>query len=296
MIKTVILGTSGSAPTKERHLPSVVMVREGDMLMFDCGEGTQFQMLKYGLNAVRIKAIFISHAHGDHIIGIAGLVRTMALNSRKAPLYIFVPEGYEKTVNALLVFDKAVIPYRVVVKGVRSGVVCRGKGYSVTAFRLNHTIPTYGYALKEDDRLRFNKDLAKRFGIKGRMFKELQEKGKINIGGRTVRIGQLTRKQTGVKVVYATDTRPTKATEIAAKGADLLIHEAAYSEAEKKLAVQRKHSTSSEAAELAKKAEVKRLVLTHVSARHRDASALLIPAKRIFRNTSVANDGDTITV
>src|SRR5271157_4157386 len=111
MIKTIVLGIAGSAPTKERHLPCIVIVREGDMLMFDCGEGTQFQLLNHGLNAVRIKAIFLSHAHGDHTIGIAGLVRTMALNSRREPLHIFVPSGYEGTIRNLIVFDKALISY-----------------------------------------------------------------------------------------------------------------------------------------------------------------------------------------
>lgn len=296
MIRTIILGTSGSAPTKERHLPCVVMVREGDMLMFDCGEGTQFQMLKYGLNAVRIKAIFLSHAHGDHAIGIAGLVRTMALNSRKAQLEIFVPEGYEKTVRTLIRFDRAVIDYPIEIRGIRAGTIYKGKGYSVSAFRLNHTIPTYGYVVKEDDRLRFDKERAKKLGIRGVMFSELQKKGSIRIGGRTVRIEQVARKQIGRKIVYATDTRPTREAALAAKGADLLIHEAAYANAEGRLAVERKHATSEEAARLARKAGAKRLVLTHISARHRDTSQLLSQARKIFRNTSVANDGDEITV
>lgn len=294
MIRTMVLGIAGSAPTKERHLPCIVIVREGDMLMFDCGEGTQFQMLKYDLNAVRIKAIFLSHAHGDHTIGIAGLVRTMALNSRKAPLYIFVPEGYERIVNSLIVFDRALITYPIIIKGVKQGVVYRGKGYQVSAFRLNHTIPTYGYVFKEDDRLRFIADKAKKAGIRGTMFSELQEKGSITVKGRRIRIEQLTTKQLGKKIAYAADSRPTSATVTAAAGADLLIHEASYSGSERDLAVKRKHSTSEEAAEIAKKARVKRLLITHISARHKDASELLKEAKKIFPKTEIAREGEAI--
>jgi ribonuclease Z len=294
MIRTIVLGTAGSAPTKERHLPSIVIIREGDMLMFDCGEGTQFQMLRYDLNAVKIRAIFLSHAHGDHTIGIAGLVRTMALNSRKAPLYIFVPEGYERIINSLIVFDKALITYPILIKAVKQGVVYRGKGYQVSAFRLNHTIPTYGYVFKEDDRLRFIADKAKKAGIRGTMFSELQRKGSIRVGGRTVRIAQLTNRQTGKKIAYAADTRPTASTVTAAKGADLLIHEASYGGAEGKLATKRKHSTTVEAAEIAKRAKVARLILTHISARHRDTSELLAAAKKVFPKTEIAKEGEII--
>jgi ribonuclease Z len=294
MIRTIVLGIAGSAPTRERHLPSIVIVREGDMLMFDCGEGTQFQLLNYGLNAVRIKAIFLSHAHGDHTIGIAGLVRTMALNSRKAPLYIFVPEGYEKMIHSLIIFDRAMMTYPIIIKGVKQGVVYRGKGYQVSAFRLNHSIPTYGYVFKEDDRLRFITDKAKKAGLKGTMFSELQAKGSITIKGKKIKIGQLTTPQAGKKIAYAADSRPTAATVAAVKGADLLIHEASYSDAEEKLAVERKHSTAAEAAEVAKKAGVKRLLLTHISARHKDTTEFLKEAKRIFPKAEIAKEGEAV--
>jgi ribonuclease Z len=294
MIRAIVLGIAGSAPTKERHLPCIVLVREGDMLMFDCGEGTQFQLLNFGLNAVRIKAIFLSHAHGDHTIGIAGLVRTMALNSRKEPLHIFVPEGYEKIVNSLIVFDKALITYPIIIKGVKQGVVYRGKGYQVSAFRLNHTIPTYGYVFKEDDRLKFITEKAKKAGLKGAMFSELLKKGSMTVKGRRISVGQLTNRQAGKKVVYAADSRPTSTTVTASAGADLLIHEASYSRAEKELAVKRRHSTAEEAAEIAKKAKVKRLLLTHISARHRDTTEFIREAKRIFPKAEIAKEGEAI--
>lgn len=296
MIKIVVLGTAGSAPTKMRHLSCIALTYNGETLLFDCGEGTQFQMLKYGINAVRVKAIFLSHAHGDHIIGIAGLVRTMALNSRREPLLIFVPEGYEKVVKSLIVFDRALISYPITIKGIRSGVVYSGKNYTVSSFRLNHTIPTYGYVFKENDRRRFLKDVAERRGVRGRMFATLQKRGSIRVGNRTIRMSELSRKQIGKKVVYAVDTRPTNATILAARHADLLIHEAAYIGAERKLARERKHATAIEAADLARKAGVKQLVLTHISARHKDSTVLSKEAKRVFRNAVVAEDGYSLII
>ena len=253
-------------------------------------------MLEYGINSVKVRAIFLSHAHGDHIIGIAGLVRTMALNSRKTPLQIFVPKGYEKVIKNLIVFDKAMISYPIVIKGITSGQVYKGKDYTVSAFKVNHSIPTLGYVFKEDDKLRFIENLAAKAGIKGTMFGILEKKGTIKLGTKTIRLKDLTRKQEGKKIVYATDTRPANTTLKAAKGADLLIHEAAYSEAEEKLAIEREHATAHEAAELAKKAGAKRLILTHISARHKDSNGLLSDAKKVFNNTVVAEDGYSVII
>jgi ribonuclease Z len=296
MIKTILLGTAGSAPTNARKMPSMVVIYEGDILMFDCGEGTQFKMIEYGLNAVRIKAIFLSHAHGDHTIGIAGLVRTMALNSRKEPLTIFVPKGYEKIVESLISFDKAIISYPIIIKGINSGEVYSTKNYEISAFRLNHTIPTYGYVFKEKDTIKFKEALAHKLGLKGTMFSEIKRKGFIKIGKKRVTLSQVSWKQEGKKIVYATDTRPTNTTIEAAKNADILVHEASYNDSEIDIAKKRKHSCAGEAALIAKKAHVKRLVLTHISARHRNDEELLRNAKAVFKETVVAKDGYTLVI
>lgn len=296
MIKMILLGTAGSAPTMTRRMPSMVVVYEGDMLMFDCGEGTQFRMIELGLNPVKIKAIFVSHAHGDHTIGIAGLVRTMALNSRKEPLYIFVPSGYESTIRSLIVFDKAIISYPIIIKGVKAGEVYGTKNYEVSAFKLTHTIPTYGYVFKEKDAIKFKKDLAHRLGMKDRMFTEIKEKGYVKVGKKRITLSQVSWKQEGKKIVYATDTRPSSNTVAAAKNADVLVHEASYKDAEIEIAKRRKHSSAGEAAAVAKRAHVKRLVLTHISARHRTDVELLRDAKAVFKESVVAKDGYTLVI
>ena len=295
-IKTIILGTAGSAPTLTRKMPSVAVIYEGDVLLFDCGEGTQFRMLDHRINPVRVKAIFISNAHGDHTTGIAGLVRTMGMNNRKEPLQIFVPAGYEKVVQSLITFDKALIGYEITVKGVRSGRVYEGRDYEVLAFKLRHTIPTYGYVFRERTKRKFRKEMAHKLGMRGEMFSQLAKKGKLKVKGRTVTLKQLTWEQEGKKIVYATDTRPTPDTEKAAKGADLLIHESSYKAAEIGLAKQRMHSSAGEVAQLARRAGVKRLVLTHISARHRTDAELLRDARKFFAGAVVAKDGYTLVI
>ena len=295
-IRVVMLGTSGSSPTKARHLPSTAVVYNGDVYLFDCGEGTQMQMLKYGVNISKVKAIFISHLHGDHVIGIAGLIRTLAMNNRKEPLFIFVPKGYERSIKCLVDFDKAVVNYQVNVFGIRSGIVYSEGGISVSAFRLNHTIPTFGYAFRENDRLRFDERKAKAAGLKGEMFSRIMKKGNMKIGRSRVMLKDVTWLQRGKSIVYVTDTRPVTTTLHESKGADLLIHEASYLDSEGKLARERKHSTALEAARLARKAGARRLVLTHISARYKHDSQAQKEARKLFKNTDVASDGYAITI
>lgn len=296
MIKITFLGTSGSAPTKDRGLPSVAITREGETLLFDCGEGTQIQLLRYGLNMSRIKAVFITHTHGDHIIGVAGLIRTFALNHRTEPLKIFVPKGGERSVVSLVTFDNAIINYPIIIEGVSGGVVYKGKGFSVRAFQLRHTVKTYGYSLVEDDRIHFMKEKCRAYGIKGPMFSTLLKQKRIRLNGRLIRLDEVSRRDKGVKLVYATDTRPLDTTIREARGAELLIHEASFAEPLKKLAVERKHSTAAEAAEVARRAGAKSLILFHISARYKNTNALLNEARRVFNNTSVAKDGMQIVL
>lgn len=295
-IRITMLGTAGSSPTKARSLPSIALTYDGDTFLLDCGESAQIQMIKYEINPSKLKAIFISHAHGDHVIGIAGLVRTLALNRRPNPLSIFVPRGYESVIKSLISFDKAILGYKILIRGIRAGEVYKGKGYSVSAFQLRHSIAAYGYVFKEDDRRRFIVEKSKKLGMKGEMYSALQRQGRLRIGNKTVKLADVTVLQPGKKVVYASDTRPVKETIKAARGADMLIHESSYSDREKTLAKERMHSTAPEAAQIAKRARVKRLLLTHISARYSDPEILEEEARRVFKNSEVASDGDNIIV
>ncbi len=291
MIDVAFLGTSGSTPTRDRSLPSVAIEFNGDIYLFDCGEGTQRQFMIYGLSTSKIHSIFITHMHGDHVIGIAGLMRTLALNNRTEPLYIYVPEGEEEKAKALATFDKAMFGYDIAFVGVRSGTVMRGKGFEIDAFRLNHSVKSYGYVFREDDKLHFIKDKCKMLGIKGTMFSQLERGETLTINKKRVKLKDVTHLEKGKRVVYATDSRPAATTVSAAKNADLLIHEATYSNELKDFASKRKHSTAMEAAEVAKKADVKQLILFHPSARYKDTGVLVKEARSVFKNTRMAMDG-----
>ena len=274
-VNIVMLGTAGSSPTKERSMPSIAIKYEGDLILFDCGESAQLQMLRYGVNFSKLKAIFISHAHGDHVIGVAGLVRTLGMNRRTEPLKIFIPKGYESVIKMLLSFDRALLEYSIEVIGVgSSGVVYKGNGYSIKSFKLKHSIPAYGYVFKEDDRRRFIVSKTAKLGIKGEMHSALQKNGSLVIGKKTVKLEDVTSLVKGKKIAYAADTRPSSDTVKASEDADLLIHESSYAEEDGELAKERMHSTAFEAATVAKKAKVKRLVLTHISARYSNVKKL----------------------
>ena len=294
MLKLTFLGTAGSTPTKFRGLPGISIDHDGELLLFDCGEGIQRQMMYYSVNVSKTKAIFLSHIHGDHTIGVAGLVRTLALNKRTEPLYIFIPKGHEKLLLDLIGFDKAILSYKIIIKPINSGILYTGKDYQVSAFRLLHNTNTYGFVFKENDKTKFIKQKIRKLKLKGKMFQELLKNKSLRINGKLLKLSELTKIQPGKKIVYATDTRPTKETIKAARGADLLIHESTYASAESELAKKRYHSTSLEAATIAKSAKVKRLMLTHISARYKDTANLLKNAKSKFKNTEVAKDGMTL--
>ena len=296
MMKVTMLGTSGATPTKHRGLPAMAITREGDVFLFDCGEGTQMRMMEHGVSISKIKAIFLTHIHGDHVIGVAGLIRTLALNARKDKLEIFIPQGFEKAVKNLIRFDKAMINYEIVVKGVKGGKAYEGKGFSVSSFKLDHSVLDYGYVFAENEKRNFITSKVNKLGIKGLMFKELEAKGSISLKGKRIRLEDVSTVQKGKKVVYANDTRPCKTTIAASKDADLLIHEATFGAKLKELAIERKHSTTIEAAEIAKKANVKQLIITHISARYRNAKELEDEAKSVFPNSSIAHDGYTINI
>jgi ribonuclease Z len=296
MFEITLLGTAGSAPTKTRALPSLYLSYEGDSFLFDCGEGTQMQLLKFGLSPHKIRAIFLSHIHGDHVIGVAGLVRTLALNNRTEELKIFIPKGYEKAVVSLIKFDKAIINYPIKILPIQRGVIFKGKDYTISSFKLNHTVETFGFVFKENDKVKFDLKMCKKLGIKGEMFKHLELKNHIIINNKKILLKQVSFKKIGRKIVYSSDTRPCAETLKNSKNADILIHESSYTSKYLELAKSRKHSTVSEAAELAKKAKVKQLILTHFSARYKDDYELINEAKAVFENTVIGKDGYKVTL
>ena len=283
MFEVTMLGTSAGTPTAERNLAGIAVRRDGDVVLLDCGEGTQRQMMRFGLSYMKVKAIFITHLHLDHFLGVFGLVETMALNGRTEKLVLYGPKGSKAVFNRK--------EFLQIVELEEAGAVADFGEFSVSAFATEHAQGSFGYTLEEKEKLRFYEDKAHAAGIKGPLFREIQEKGELKIGKKKVLLKSITYRQPGKKLVYTGDTAPSASVTKAAKGADLLIHESTFAEDRKDEAKEAHHSTAAQAATAAKKAGAGKLLLTHISGRYRDTSPLLDEAKKIFPNTLVAVDG-----
>jgi ribonuclease Z len=294
MLNVTFLGTAGSLPTPERNPSAVLVNREGEMILFDCAEGTQRQMMRARTGMMRLNYIFLTHLHADHILGIPGLLETMAFQGRESPITIAGPVNTIRLVEcfkSFCFFSKSFIVRAV---ELEPGDVIKMKGFQVRAISTNHSIPSIGYSLEEDMRLgRFNREAAISLGVTpGPLFGKLQHGQTIEVDGKKIEPHQVMgQPRPGRKIVYTGDTRPTKSIVMASQDADLLIHECALANDMAEWARDTKHSTATEAAEVARDARVGQLVLTHISSRYsEDTSQLLKEAKSIFDKTIVAED------
>ena len=290
----IFLGTGGSWPTVKRNVSAIAVKRGGEILLFDCGEGTQRQIQKSGLSYMQIKSIFISHFHGDHFLGLPGLIQTMQLNDRKEPLTIYGPRGTSRIVEIVKNLGYFRPSYEIVGKDVDEGDEIRFNGYSVRPFRVKHNVPALGYVLEEDMRPgRFNKKKALELGIpEGPLFGRLQRGESIKLkDGRVITPDMvLGPPRPGRKVVYTGDTKPCDNVVEFARNADLLIHDATFLSDLEDIATEYGHSTARQAAEIAKEANVDKLVLTHISPRYMDERLIEKEAKEVFKNSIVARD------
>jgi ribonuclease Z len=290
------LGTSASRPTVERGVSAIAVVREGETFLFDCGEGTQRQMMRYGV-AFSLRDIFFSHMHVDHILGVIGLMRTMALQGRDETLRIWGPIGSSRVLRRAETIGADRVDFPVEYQELAPGDAVRRDGYEVVAFEADHMrTPALGFALIEAVRLgRFNPDRARELGIpEGPMWGRLHRGIRVTLeDGREIDPSELVGPtRPGRRLVITGDTRPCDATVAAATGADLLVHEATFADEEAPRAAETGHSTAREAAQVAARAGVRQLVLTHVSARYsRDVSDLEREARQVFAATSIARDG-----
>ena len=301
MLRITFLGTGGSTPTPNRNPSAIAVNREGELMLFDCGEGTQRQMMR-AKTGMAVSSIFITHFHADHVLGIPGLLQTMALQGRKEPLEIFGPRHVDKFLYHLLSLGYVSKGFEVKAIELKPGDEVRRQKYRIKAIKTVHNVESIGYVLEEDMRPgRFNRERAIELGIKpGPLFSRLQSGHTITVDGREIRPEQvLGPPRPGRKIVYTGDTRPCESVVEASRGADLLIHDSSMSEEVKQYAIEYMHSTALEAAEVAKEAGVRKLILTHISARYSDlesAKRLEEEAKRVFENVEVAKELMTVEV
>ena len=306
MLSVTFLGTSAARPTVERNVSGVALVREGETLLFECGEGTQRQMMRYGVSFA-LSEIFFTHFHADHFLGVIGLIRTLGLQARVEPMRLYGPRGAKKVLGQAIELGVERVPFKVEIEEVKPGTTLRTtddgrrEGYEIQVFATEHGGGSVGYALREHERRgRFDVEKARAAGIpEGPLWGKLTKGEPITIpNGPTFQPSDFVGpKRPGRLVVFTGDTRPCAAVVDAAQGADLLIHEATFGEEERDRAKETGHSTAKEAAQVALAAKARRLVLSHVSARYSiSAEELIKEARAVFPETAVAKDGMTVEV
>ncbi len=297
-LDVVFFGTSGSMPTADRAPTALLVRRGGERLLFDCAEGTQRQMLRSSVGLIELREVFLTHYHADHYLGLPGMLKTFALRGRQVPITIFGPPGLPDLFAALRrIFGKLTYPYELV--ELSAGDTLDRGDYQIEAFRVAHGVSATGYALVEHARPgRFDVDAADALGVPPGPERGALQRGEDLVlpGGQTVTPAQvLGPPRPGRTVVIAGDTRPSPTVVDAARGADVLVHEATFLEDERERARETGHSTAAEAAELALEAEVSLLALTHLSNRYFGPEAAR-EARAVFPETVVPRDFDIIEV
>jgi ribonuclease Z len=292
MLEIVFLGTGSGIPSKRRNPSAIWLQYEAECMLWDCGEGTQRQLMNAGLNFMKIARIFITHWHADHWAGLIGLMQTMNLEKRKRALEIYGPEA-ERFVGDILDLDYWGPRFRVIgrdvpFEGNELTAVLKEDSFKILSIPVEHTVPSVAYAFVEEDS--WNVDIKKAeslYGLKqGPMVGKLKDKGSITLKGKTITLEDVGIHKPGIKLVYSGDTKACQNLITISKGADLLICDATFAEEMET----RMHSSAKETALLAKKAGVKQLAITHFSRRYQDVRELEQEAKKIFPNTIVAED------
>ncbi|MFB5609168.1 MAG: ribonuclease Z [Nitrosarchaeum sp.] len=292
-MKLIFLGTSASQPTENRGLSCICLERDGEILMFDAGEAAQISYLKSGLGWNKKMKIFVTHLHGDHCIGLLGLLQTMTMQHRTEPLEIFGPIGIEEFINVNIKVLNFGLSFPVIITLVEEGKIFDSKIYSIYACKANHSVLTYSYLFEEKDKPgRFDLEKAKTLGIpEGKLWNQLQNGLEIKVGGKTIVPEQvLGEKRPGKKIGISGDTMPTKELEKFFEGCDYLVFDSTFLDEIKEKAEETGHSTAKQAAILSKNAKVKNLILTHFSARYKDEIAHLEEAKLIHESVITAKD------
>ncbi|MCD6547290.1 MAG: ribonuclease Z [Nanoarchaeota archaeon] len=302
MIEIVFLGTGSMFPTKKRAHPCIFVRNENVRFLFDCGEGAQRQMRIAGISPTKLDYIFITHWHGDHSLGLGGIIQSLAANRRKRKLVIYGPEGTNERVYHLLKTFAFGLTYKIEVNEIKikKGVVKRiidEERFAFEAMQVEHNVPCLSYAFIEKGRRKINIEYTKKFGlVRHPLLGKLQKGETIVYKGKKITPEKGTYLTPDKRVAYVTDTIYFKGLEKIAKGAKLLISEGTFSEELEEKAIEYTHMTAKEAAKLAKKAKVEKLILTHFSQRYPDVSKLKEEAQKIFKNVETANDFDKIEI
>ena len=290
-MKITFLGTSAMIPTKDRDHSSLFIQYKDEGILVDCGEGTQRQLRRAKISPSKITKILISHWHGDHTLGIPGLMQNLGASNYTKTLEIYGPKGTKKYFKNMMSGFSYQLKIKYKLKEVSSGVIYKDKNFRIESILLDHTITTLGYSIIEKEKLKMNLEYLKRFGLTQHpLLGKLQQGKDIVYKGKKIKVKNATTPIKGRKITIIMDTAPCKNAESLANNSDLLIIESTWNDKLKDLVKRRKHLTSKLAAEIGKKAKVKRIILTHFSQRYKNTNELESEARKVFKNTRAAKD------
>ncbi|MAG50657.1 ribonuclease Z [archaeon] len=294
MIQITFLGTSSTVPTAERNHSAMLLKYKHENILIDCGEGTQRQLRKAKINPLKLTKILITHWHGDHVLGLPGLFQTLAFNGYNKTLEIYGPKGTKKFINEVFKVFTSKKKIKTKVFEVQ-GKFLKTKDYQLTALQLDHKkAPTNGYSFEEKPKLRIDKNKLKKLklSVKDRAKLSQLTIGKnIKIKGKTIKSKNMTYQQASKKISFIFDTKLCNNAKKLAKDSDLAIIDSTHDADNSSLASEYGHLTSNQAAQIAKQAKVKKLILTHISQRYENKGKQLEnKAKKIFKNTIIAKD------
>lgn len=291
-MKITFLGTSSMIPTEDRNTTGILITYKSENILIDCGEGTQRQLKKTKISPTKLTRLVITHWHGDHILGIPGLLETLSKQGYNKTLYIYGPTGTKKFIDAIYKTFISHNRIKIEIKEIeKDGQFLDDKDFSMSALKLEHTTTCYGYTFEEKDKRNINLEYTKKFGLtKHPLLGDLQKGKIITYKGQKITPEKATKLTFGKKITILLDTKKTANLAKFAENSDILIAESTLSNSLEKEANEYKHMTSKQAAEIAKAAKVKQLILTHISQRYKDVEFLEKEAKKIFKKTVVAED------
>ncbi len=286
-VKITFIGTGGSWPTPGRGLPAVIVQVDEIINLFDCGEGTQKQLMKSPISFMGIDNVFITHFHGDHFLGLLGMIQSMSFNNREKPLNIYGPRGAIRILSNAFNVGYFNLKFDVTVNELEFGEKYEFEKFSLSTFKNDHTVPAMSYRLEESSLVKIDKEKADKLGVPARRLEELRNKGSIDIDGRIFTIDQVSAGiKKGRSIVYTGDTRPMETMKEFAKDADVLIHDTTTDSSLEPAVNEFGHTSSRQAAEIARDANVGRLFLFHYSPRYSSIDVMLKEALKIFERTS----------
>lgn len=296
-MEIIFLGTTAAIPTADRGHSAIALKYHNEVILWDCGEGTQRQLIRTKTSYMKVRRIFVTHLHGDHLLGLPGLIQTLSFSGRSEPLKIYAPQGAEGISGGLLEMGEYELGFPVEMETLRDGFRLEEERYTIEAVRVDHSILTYALVFNERKGKEFLPEKAKALGLRpGPAYSKLQRGERVQVGGRWIEPDEvLGQQKAGIRIVYTSDTRPCPRLKDYCRGA-VLIHDGTFDEALSANALETRHSTATEAATFAKEAGAKALYLTHISPRYEDDTILAEQARRVLPGAVVARDLMRITL